>query len=220
MSKKTVYVLGGSDYVRLFRDAGYDVVSNPARHYDVVCFTGGTDIDPAMYSEPRNPQTQRSDYHRDAFEEQIFMDAVSTGRKIIGICRGAQLVCAMAGGSIYQHVTGHQGSHEATTYDGRKMLVTSSHHQMMNPQPLGDKYLVLLSNSNKSTTYQDGEGELDSPPVDYEAVYFPEVNAVAHQPHPEWMEKGSDYYHFFFETLEALFTSDPFQFKGGKNAGS
>lgn len=218
MTKKIVYVLGGGDYIDLFRNAGYDVVTNPSRHWDIICFTGGTDIDPGIYSEPRNPLTQRGDYRRDAFEEQMFYDAVNAGKKIVGICRGAQLICALSGGSIYQHVTAHHGNHQATTYDGRKMIVTSSHHQMMNPQPLKDDYLVLLSVSNRSGVYQDGEGSVDEPPVDYEAVYFPKSKAVAHQPHPEWMEKGSDYYRFFFETLEELFVENPFNFNGDKNA--
>lgn len=213
---KRVYLLGDRSYRELFKAPDYEVVYNPAKGYDILCLTGGTDIDPTIYGEERNQFTSAPDVTRDAFEQAAFDDAVADGKVVVGICRGAQLICALSGGSIYQHIGGaHQGNHKAVTIDGREMIVTSSHHQMMNPAPLKDNYLPLMTCGNLCSTYQDGFGEVDPPTVDYEVIYFPKTNAIGHQPHPEWMDDNAEYHKYFHETVAEMFTSNPFNYHQG-----
>lgn len=137
---------------------------------------------------------------------QVFDECVRSNIPMVGICRGAQLICAKSGGTLYQDLAGHITSHRADTADGRDMLVTSSHHQMMNP--VGTKHSVLMWTTNRSGYYISETIERDPPPVDYEVVYFPLTNALAHQPHPEWMEATSQYYQWFFESIQQLLSGD------------
>ena len=104
---------------------------------DVVLFGGGADISPTIYNHSVSTFTGASAHlsFRDSNEVRHFRQAVKTGCGIIGICRGAQLACAMSGGSLIQHVDNHSGGdHTMKTHDGRVIMVSSVHHQMMNPE--------------------------------------------------------------------------------------
>ena len=59
------------------------------------------------------------------------IEAQNLGISIIGVCRGAQFLCAFAGGKLIQHMTGHHGDHSITTVDGRVYQSSSDHHQLM-----------------------------------------------------------------------------------------
>lgn len=125
--------------------------------------------------------------------------AIEMGIPIIGVCRGAQMLCAAAGGYLIQDVNGHHGRHEVTTYDGNKFIVNSIHHQMMVPNDV-EHTLVGWSSSNLSTQagvpyYGYKQGEFFVPPADWrepEFVYFPKINGYAIQWHPEMMALESD----------------------------
>lgn len=120
--------------------------------------------------------------------------AVEKGIPIIGVCRGAQMACALAGGFLIQDVNGHHGHHDVTTYDGKTFRVNSIHHQMMVP---GDAEHVLvgwstvnLSKRQDAPYYGYMDDQLFSPPLGWrepEFLYFPKVNAYAIQWHPEMM---------------------------------
>lgn len=152
---------------------------------DVVLLTGGADIDPQIYGE----KNVRSHYYRerDDFEIKEYEKAVKLGKPIIGICRGAQLVCALTGGKLFQHVDGHNyGHHEMITSDGRKFDMTSVHHQMMRPK---GPYELLAWTEPRSKEYISAEGTKKQPDlsVDPEVIWFPAVKCIAIQGHPEYM---------------------------------
>lgn len=204
MTKK-VFVLGGNDYRSMFVEAGYDTDCTPD-NADLICFTGGTDINPAIYDQSRHHTTDIPDIQRDNHEVGIFKFAVLNNIPMVGICRGAQLLCVMSGGSLIQHIEGHGMSHEMTTYDGRKMLVSSSHHQMMDIRNPADAVLLGYAES-RSKSYLTDTRELSPSQMgdkDIEVVYFALTNALCHQPHPEWMDNRSAYVDFFFETINVL----------------
>ena len=104
---------------------------------DVVLFGGGSDISPTIYNKICNPVTGATNKlsNRDEIEVEVFKQGSKAGSKFVGICRGAQLLCALSGGYLVQHVDNHASleGHDILTNDGRVMNVSSSHHQMMVP---------------------------------------------------------------------------------------
>ncbi|MGL5341859.1 MAG: gamma-glutamyl-gamma-aminobutyrate hydrolase family protein, partial [Lactococcus garvieae] len=85
---KKVFVVGGGINVSLaFRNAGFQIVDTP-EEADVVCFTGGEDVDPALYGEENVHSYINKG--RDAEEIKIFDAVKEKGTVMVGICRGGQ----------------------------------------------------------------------------------------------------------------------------------
>lgn len=155
---------------------------------DVVLFGGGEDIAPVIYKQkPSRYCRIDGPSGRDVFEVFMFDQATKVGAKMLGICRGAQLICAMSGGSLVQHVTHHAGhNHPMETSDGRVIEVCSVHHQMMNP--FNTKHeLIGWAKDKISTCYIVGGDKTIEVDVEPEIVYFPETKALGIQYHPEFM---------------------------------
>jgi len=74
----------------------------------VVCLWGGEDISPSLYDQRPSLYCGASANlsARDIRELECFNRAVDLGLPIIGICRGAQLACALLGGEIGSRCTG------------------------------------------------------------------------------------------------------------------
>ena len=83
---------------------------------DIIVFSGGADINPALYNCAKHNSTWFNE-RRDALEVGCFNN-LSKNQVVIGICRGAQLVTALNGGKLIQNVTGHtNGPHFITNND-------------------------------------------------------------------------------------------------------
>lgn len=54
---------------------------------DLVIFTGGEDVDPSLYNEPRHPRTS-SNITRDIREKDIYEYCLDKKIPMLGICRG------------------------------------------------------------------------------------------------------------------------------------
>lgn len=158
------------------------------RKVALVVFTGGTDVNPSLYGEKIGEHTDNPDKARDEREQAVFYRANTLGIPMVGICRGSQFLCVMAGGKLIQHVTHHGGYHDMRTHDDRVIEVNSTHHQMQFP-PNGSQILGL-TNPRRSTCYLNGDGKEigDKLPGDVEVVYYPNISAVGIQYHPEWLE--------------------------------
>ena len=154
---------------------------------DVVLFTGGADVSPHLYCEPRGARTN-CQVERDRFEVWVANMAIKKEKKMLGICRGAQLMCVMAGGKLIQDVDGHLRSHGIEDVFGNVMLMPSTHHQMMRPDTADDSVCVAWAKYPLSKNYTDGSGaELYQPfaHIEPEIAYFPKIRALAIQGHPE-----------------------------------
>ena len=158
---------------------------------DAVLFWGGTDIHPSIYGAKRNKHSGaplHGPSPRDEFELKAMSWCKANSIPMIGVCRGAQLMCAFAGGSLAQHVTGHLKPHSISTMRDGEVEATSSHHQMMNIAGT-DGELLAWSTHRLSTCYL---GETDEnikhmqQTVEPEIVWFPGVKGLAIQGHPEW----------------------------------
>ena len=155
---------------------------------------GGEDISTSIYNEQNSSYCRTSirPSYRDSIEMGFIKKAISLNIPIIGICRGAQLICAMDGGSLVQHIEGHRGgSHTITDVaSGLKYQANSAHHQMLKLNKKNGNTLLALCEDEVV-----GYGEGDRPAVyDHvpEVVYFPKMRAIGIQGHPEWMP-GTDF---------------------------
>lgn len=71
--------------------------------FDAVVITGGHDIDPVLYAA--KPEViPRYDRERDEFESRVIDLALEHALPLLGICRGAQLLNARRGGSLFQEL--------------------------------------------------------------------------------------------------------------------
>ena len=172
---------------------GIDISDNPKfvslNNVRLVVFTGGPDVNPVLYNEPRHPRTYCAE-RRDWYEIQIFEKAQEKKIPCFGICRGAQLLCVLSGGKMDQHVQNHSWSHDIITDDGRIFRANSSHHQ------------VMLPNSNTGKIVAWAEEPNDK--VEAEAVEYPLLNAAGVQYHPEAMNEQEEALLYARELVEKL----------------
>ena len=68
---------------------------------DGVLLTGGVDVDPDRYHQPRHDSVE-IDANRDAYEFELTRAALDRDLPMLGICRGAQVLNVVAGGSLVQ----------------------------------------------------------------------------------------------------------------------
>lgn len=163
---------------------------------DILLFAGGKDIDTKFYGEQKGKYTD-SRNQRDVVEFGDFQYGLTNKLPIVGICRGAQLACALSGGKLIQHVTNHQCYHKMETKDGITMTINSLHHQMLNPFVMDKSNYDILgwAKKNLSTTYLNGHNKETSLPLTFvepEIVYFPKTKSLAYQYHPEMMFNGPE----------------------------
>jgi putative glutamine amidotransferase len=113
---------------------------------DGLLLPGGWDVDPSFYGEKRDDKVQETDRELDETELSMFRQARERQIPVLGICRGQQVINVAMGGTLVQHLEGHEvrelgRSHLAHAIEvdpsselGRaagedKVRVNSLHHQ-------------------------------------------------------------------------------------------
>jgi putative glutamine amidotransferase len=113
---------------------------------DGLLLPGGWDVDPSFYGERRDEKLGETDPELDETELALFRQAREREIPVLGICRGQQVINVAMGGSLVQHLEGHEvralgRSHLAHTIDvdpaselgqaagEHKVRVNSLHHQ-------------------------------------------------------------------------------------------
>jgi putative glutamine amidotransferase len=86
-----------------------EAVSELLASMDGLLLTGGGDIDPARYGRA-NEGSRDIDLARDELESRAWAAAAERGLPVLGICRGLQAINVFAGGTLLQHVDGHEGA--------------------------------------------------------------------------------------------------------------
>jgi len=152
----------------------------------VLLLHGGEDISPSIYGQEPIDQcyASREPAPRDVKEMALVEQAVKMGIPIIGLCRGAQLICAMDGGSLYQHCVGHAGGdHSLFDVETEEGYVTNSaHHQVMRPR----EHNKIIAISQKDVMVWETSDTAIKVSAIPEIVFFPYFKALAIQGHPEW----------------------------------
>jgi putative glutamine amidotransferase len=113
---------------------------------DGLLLPGGWDVDPALYGEKPDPKTGDIDPELDETEIRLFKLARTEQIPVLGICRGQQVINVAMGGTLLQHLDGHEvrafgRKHLAHTAavdpaselghaaESREIKVNSLHHQ-------------------------------------------------------------------------------------------
>lgn len=176
-------------------DRAWDASKKGLDGADCFVLWGGTDIHPSYYNQThhRYNQAGHTPSIRDQQEWKWMQECKEKNIPIIGVCRGAQFLCAFNGGSLYQHVDNHTGhDHMVTTLTGETFSVTSCHHQMLNVNNIQHEMLAWTTHK-RSTVYQE-EGDISvKVDIEPEIVYFPQNNSLAIQGHPEWADENSEF---------------------------
>lgn len=180
---KVFIVSTNAQYTLMWEQMGFTITAS-IEDADIVQFTGGSDVSPALYGEAKHPYTHNN-VGRDAQEVYSYIKAHELGKAMVGICRGGQFLNVMAGGKMHQHVEGHTRYHSVMLSEEISELgtgvATSTHHQMMRVnEDVPHKLLVWADEA--------GNG-----PHDVEVVYYPHKKSLCFQPHPEFGERDSEY---------------------------
>ena len=103
--------LGGGTAVLLPpQPRGAEVAERVLVGIDGLIITGGRDVDPESYGQQRHPATDEPAGPRDEWEFALLRAALRRGMPVLGICRGAQMLNVVLGGTLHQHlpdVVGH-----------------------------------------------------------------------------------------------------------------
>ena len=82
---------------------------------DGLLFTGGSDVDPALYGAEAHPETKGIRADRDSAELALLEAALARDLPVLAVCRGSQVLNVALGGDLVQHmpdVVGHEGHRE------------------------------------------------------------------------------------------------------------
>jgi len=131
---------------------------------DGVCLSGGPDLAPSAYGAVPHPRLGPTEPELDRFELALAAAAEERGMPVLAICRGAQLLNVVRGGTLHQHlpdVVGTTIEHRQRTDGGQpthdvslerdstlvrllgapRLRVNSFHHQAVDR--LGDGLRVI-----------------------------------------------------------------------------
>ncbi|WP_323118493.1 gamma-glutamyl-gamma-aminobutyrate hydrolase family protein [Burkholderia alba] len=123
-----------------------------AKHLDGLLLQGGADVSPQTYAASDAHPEWPGDRVRDMYELELLHEFVESGKPVLGVCRGCQLINVAFGGSLYQdiatdvptagaHVSEHYDQHRhsirfpdgstfSNMFPGRHdAIVNSIHHQ-------------------------------------------------------------------------------------------
>ena len=87
---------------------------------DGVLISGGDDVDPSGYGA-ENTDSTKTDPEVDRFEIAVLETARESGKPVLAICRGLQILNVALGGSLNQEVTSEGGIHELISRDHEEM---------------------------------------------------------------------------------------------------
>ena len=132
-----------------------------AEKYDGLLLPGGDDINPSMYGAEKSEKCGKQHPQRDELEPALFNAFLNSGKPILGICRGMQMINVCMGGTMHQDIkeiskVNHseflkrkKGNHIVTITDDTKLknivdcqnlTVNSLHHQAVDK--IGNKLIV------------------------------------------------------------------------------
>jgi putative glutamine amidotransferase len=178
---------------------------------DGLLLSGGADVDPARYGEPM-AGAHAIEPDRDALEDEAYRAAVLAGVPVLGVCRGLQAINVFAGGSLVQHLNGHESEpypspavtrHPLQLAAGSRLglilgastdlEVNSYHHQAITPDRLAPGLRIA------ATAEHPGAGQL----VEAVESTDPDRWLMGVQCHPERTESSPP----VFERLWAAFVA-------------
>jgi len=114
VNKQVLVIYREADKVLPYRDALLAAGLNPVMREatgqlslgdsEGLVLTGGSDVDPGLYGETREAETEQPDTERDAVEASLIERALAQDLPILAICRGLQILNVSQGGTLIQHL--------------------------------------------------------------------------------------------------------------------
>lgn len=155
---------------------------------DLVVFTGGSDVDPALYGEEAH-STTRFNEGRDTDDINLFLMCQEHGIPMFGVCRGAQFLHVMMGGKLVQDIDEHYGDHSIYLVKEMRMLdkVSSVHHQMCIQNVAGGMD-ILATSSKAKTRWLNPKDKITGTNADVEAFFYRSHCIFGVQGHPEYRD--------------------------------
>tara|TARA_R110000823_G_C15952958_1_gene502513 strand:+ start:1963 stop:2595 length:633 start_codon:yes stop_codon:yes gene_type:complete len=203
---KVLVVGGGNAYRKMFLSLGHEL-TNDIAEATLLCFTGGEDVSPELYGETKHPTTHSSK-GRDEFEEAFYLQALEMNIPMVGICRGSQFLHVMNGGKLWQNVDHHAtgAPHKARDkLTGELYSVTSTHHQMMKNDGIGEVVAFASVSFKKGGMNHDGKcyDTIAVANQDMEVKWHEKTKCLCFQPHPEfsWHIEGAESTYLYFKIL-------------------
>ena len=136
---------------------------------DGVLLTGGEDVEPSLYGQPRSSECGPANLERDQTEIALVKAAKAMKKPLLAICRGPQLLNVALGGTLVQDIAteipnevghdGHDGARNSRIHDvmidegtriadaigETKISVNSLHHQSVKDVAPGLKVTAQAS---------------------------------------------------------------------------
>ena len=176
---------------------------------DLIVLMGGADIGSNWYNQASHPRTSPPNEEWDIHTAQLIENAWANKKPIIGICRGAQFLNAVSGGSMYQHVDGHNNGPVHPVIDletGQIHLINSIHHQAMIPHESATIVAVTREIVATNRSFMRGENVVtvlntgDEPEI--EALWYPHTKSLCYQAHPEYDSPNGSTRKYFYKLCE------------------
>jgi putative glutamine amidotransferase len=176
-----------SDYVKAIERAGgrallvppsTEGIEETVEALDGIVFSGGSDLDPALYGQDAHPETFGVVHERDEAELELMKAALERDMPVLGICRGIQVLNVAEGGDLHQHLPEVVG-HERHKHDPPGVF--TDHDVVIEPGTrlaniLGDEHVPVKSHHHQGLD-ELGEGWRVSAHADdgtVEAIESPE----------------------------------------------
>jgi len=202
----SVYIENNSGaYAQMFVSNGW-AIAETIKDADLLQLEGGADVSPSLYGEGKHPRTYSS-VLGDTATEKMYQEALMLGIPIAGICRGSQFLSVMGGGKLWQDIDGHATGYMHDLIDLESQIiiegVSSTHHQQHRPS---EKAIILATAFPKLTTRKEfmrdgGVVSDEDDGMDVEAFYYPHINALGYQPHPEFFGVDHPCQMYYFDII-------------------
>lgn len=155
---------------------------------------GGEDIGTELYGEQPNKYADNYEAsYRDLVEINCINKAIELEIPIIGVCRGAQLLCVHQKGKLIQHVPNHCSKHKLFLPKENKLIDTNSyHHQTMVPSEEAEIFAISANKCDVGWTEHDKKVVVEVP----EIVKWPKIRALGIQGHPEYNDAPQEFLYY------------------------
>lgn len=172
---------------------------------DVLWIDGGGDFCSELYGQKSHKHNWNTGYSkRDTQELEDIDKAVKSGKFILGTCRGLQALHIYSKYPLIQDIS-HSGSHKIKTFDGKELVTSSLHHQMIDPTNIApDKCKIIAWAEGLSPYHKNGDDEEVNIELEPEIAYYPQINGLGWQGHPEMQSPNSDMVKYCQELIDKL----------------
>jgi gamma-glutamyl-gamma-aminobutyrate hydrolase PuuD len=89
-----------------------DAIEETLAALDGIIFSGGNDLDPALYEADPHPETDAVQVERDRAEMALLAAALERDMPVLAVCRGSQVLNVARGGDLVQHLPDTLGQDE------------------------------------------------------------------------------------------------------------